>query len=102
MQNMSAWRTRGTNPENATAASNRAFSMLLFARIFVLKQFVQYLPVGTEPMVARWRWVLAQVLPPRLGEIEPDLFVHLLQSVRAGRTDIMRTKLRTDKGELRG
>jgi hypothetical protein len=91
MQNMSAWRTRETNPENATAAANRAFAMLLFARIFVMKQFVQCLPVDTEPMVARRRWVLAQVLPPRLGDIEPDLFVHLVQSVRAGRTEIMRS-----------
>ena len=91
LQSMSAWRTREANSENDTVAANCAFAMLLCARIFVLKQFVRYLPVDTDPTVARRRWVLAQVLPPRLGEIEPDLFVHLLQSVRAGRTDIMRS-----------
>jgi hypothetical protein len=85
MQNM-----RKADPENAAIAANRAFAMFLCARIFVLKQLVRYLPVDTDPTVARRRWVLAQVLPPRLGEIEPDLFVHLLQSVLAGRTDIMR------------
>ena len=90
IQNMSSWRTRKANPENAAIAASCAFAMLLCERIFVLKQLVRYLPVDTDPTVARGRWVLAQVLPPRLGEIEPDLFVRLLQSVRVGRTDIMR------------
>jgi len=90
MQNMSAWRTREANSGNAAAAANRAFAMLLCARIFVLKQFVRYLPDNTDPMVARRRWVLLQVLPPSLGPSEWDLFGRVLQSVRAGRTEIMR------------
>lgn len=90
MQNMSSWRTREANSDKSAAAANRAFAMLLCARIFVLKQFVRYLPDNTDPTVARRRWVLAQVLPPRLGASEWDLFVRVLQSVRAGRTEIMR------------
>ena len=107
MQNLSTWRTREANSERAGAAANRAFAMLLCARIFVLKQFVRYLPEDTDPTVARRRWVLAQVLPPRKGASEWDLFVRVLQSLRAGRTEIMRsfyvdtvTTLTTSRADL--
>jgi len=83
MQGMSAWRT---NDGKCTAAQ-RAFSMLLCARVFVLKQFMRYIPKDTDPAVARRRWVFAQVMPPRLPS--GDMFVNVLQSVRAGRKDIM-------------
>ena len=42
---------------------------------------MRYLPDNTDPTVARRRWVLAQVLPPRLGASDWDLSVRVLQSL---------------------
>jgi len=93
MQTMSSWRAREANPEKAAEAANRTFAMLLCARFFVLKQLVQYLPRDTQPMVARRRWVFAQVLPPRVNDT--DIFVHMLLSLRGGRSDLLQSFMST-------
>ena len=89
---------QGSNPadiEKNGVAADRVFAMLLCARVFVLKQLVQRLPVNTDAKVARRRWVLAQVLPPRLNlDISPknpsdDLFTRVLRALRQADTDMM-------------
>jgi len=86
LQSMSTWH-KGESSEpsiyhkNARAADH-AFTMLLCARTFILKQLVLHLPVNTDVTVARRRWVLAQVLPPRLKTESDDLFVKVLRALR--------------------
>ena len=63
--------------------------MLLCARVFILKQLAQYLPVNTDVMVARRRWVLAQVLPPRLNREDHDVSVRVLRVLWHADTEIM-------------
>jgi hypothetical protein len=91
LQSMSTWH-QGTSAadifKNADAA-DRAFAMLLCARVFVLKQLVQRLPVDTDAIVARRRWILAQVLPPRLTFEDDDLFVKVLRDLQHADTKIM-------------
>lgn len=67
-----------------TQAADHTFAMLLCARLFILVQLVINLPVGTNPTVARRRWVLAQILPPNLqyGGSSSDLFAIMLGSLR--------------------
>jgi hypothetical protein len=88
---MSTWH-QGTSSadisKNAEAA-HRAFAILLCARVFILKQLVQHIPVGTDVIVARRRWILAQVVPPRLKFEDDDLFVKLLRDLWCGDTKIM-------------
>jgi len=63
--------------------------MLSCARIFLLKQLVQHLPVGVDATVARRRWVLAQVLPPCLTLDKEDLFVKVLRRLQHAETNII-------------
>ena len=87
--NMSTWnRTDNANNflQNA-AAAERVFAMLLCARLFILHQYLQEVPVNTDPTVARRRWVLAQVLPPTNAA---DIFVTMVAALRHGDTHIMR------------
>ena len=60
--------------------------MLICARVFVLKHLLDNLPIDTDATVARKRWVLAQVLPPRLGE---DIFTAIVKSIRAASEEDM-------------
>ena len=88
LSSMSTWH-QGTNSADMSKngeAAHRAFAMLLCARVFILKQLVQHLPVGTDVTVARRRWVLAQAVPPRLAFEDDDLFVTLLRDLRRGDT----------------
>ena len=88
---MSAWH-QGTSSADIykdVEAAHRAFAMLLCARVFILKQLVQHIPVGTDVTAARRRWILAQVVPPRLKYEEDDLFVTLLRDLRSGDTQTM-------------
>ncbi|KAF8522268.1 hypothetical protein BU17DRAFT_87361 [Hysterangium stoloniferum] len=79
LQSMSTWNTGDSDGHSKNAKSaDRVFAMLLFVRLFVLKQLVQHLPFNTDATVARRRWVLAQVLPPCLPKGE-DLFSMLNQ-----------------------
>ena len=88
LQSMSSWRTDPESLSNNGAAANRTFAMLLCARLFILKQLVQHFPAETNVTDARRRWVLAQVLPPRLERGE-DLFVKVLRALRNADTDVM-------------
>ena len=69
--------------------------MLLCARIFILKQLVQSLPPLTDATTARRRWVLAQVLPPRLNFGRSDLFAIVLQSLRNASVATMSQTIRS-------
>jgi hypothetical protein len=102
LQSMSTWH-QGTSSsdisENA-AAAHRAFAMLLCARVFILQQLVQRLPNNIEVMVARRRWILAQVLPPRLTFDGDDLFVKVLRDLLHGDARTMLTIARSTLRDL--
>lgn len=107
LQSMSSWH-RGTGTEdisNNVDAANRTFAMLLCARFFVFKQVVQHFPIDMDVTVARRRWVLAQVLPPRLTSEDDDLFVKVLLALRHTDTKItlgiVRSTLRALMAERR-
>ncbi|KAF8351495.1 hypothetical protein F5887DRAFT_211424 [Amanita rubescens] len=76
------------NKHKNVSIANRAFAMLLCARVFVLKQLLDSLPINTDPEVARKRWVLAQVLPPSLQHDE-DMFTIITNSLRRAREEDM-------------
>jgi len=77
------------------AQADRTFAMLLCARLFILTQLVIKFPVGTNPAVARRRWVLAQILPPTLQYGPPsDLFAMVLASLRGVSTKILQKLIR--------
>ena len=81
----STWNKGESSRRNSfqnSRAADRACTMLLCARFFILRRLVLHLPVNTDAMVARRRWVLAQVLPPRLKTESDDLFVKLLWGLR--------------------
>ena len=69
--------------------------MLLCARFFILKQLVQRIPVNTDVTDARRRWVLAQVLPPRLRYHGDDLFVRVLRGLQGAETETMLDVIRS-------
>ena len=87
LQSMRIWGSEDIS-KNADAA-DRAFAMLLRARVSVLKQLLEQLPADTSATAARRRWVLAQVLPPRLDMDEDDLFVKVLRALRHADINIM-------------
>jgi len=67
--------------ENKIAA-DCVFAMLLCARVFILKRFMD------PHMGVAWRrWVLLQVMPPR--SVMCDIFTNLFQSLRSADTDDM-------------
>jgi hypothetical protein len=80
------------------AAADHTFAMLLCARIFILGKFVGHLPLGTDPVTARRRWVLLQVMPRCLRSYFSDIFTVVFRSIRAADTkhmlDIARVTLR--------
>ena len=99
---MSTWHhdiTSANISQNRDAA-HRVFAMLLCARFFILEQFVRHLPVDTNITVARRRWMLAQVMPPRLMFEDDDLFVKLLRDLRFGDTKIMLLIIRSTLRDL--
>jgi hypothetical protein len=88
---MSSWNL-GTEDKHIyinKIATDRVFAMLLCARVFVLKRFMDYLPASTDVGVARRRWVLLQVMPPCLVTTTLDIFTVLVQSLRSADTDDM-------------
>ena len=88
LQSMSSWRNAPPDLSKNGIDARRAFAMLLCARVFILNKLVQHFPAETNITDARRRWVLAQVLPPRLEHSE-DLFVTVLQALRNADTDVM-------------
>jgi len=89
LESMNTWR-QSTAPSDKNAdAAHRVFAMLLCARVFILKQLVQSIPVNTGATVARRRWILAQALPPRLLLEGDDIFVKVLRGLRCADTKIM-------------
>ncbi|KAF8517282.1 hypothetical protein BU17DRAFT_91994 [Hysterangium stoloniferum] len=94
LQTMSTWNTGDSDGHSKNAKSaDRVFAMLLFARVFVLKQLVKYLHFNTDATVARRRSVLAQALPPRSSQEGDDLFVTILRTIRHADTNIMITSI---------
>ncbi|KAM6495491.1 hypothetical protein JOM56_008197 [Amanita muscaria] len=100
LQSMSSWRPEPPNLSNNGAAARRAFAMLLCARVSILKQLVQHFPGKTNVTDARRRWVLAQILPPRLKQSDEDLFVTVLRALRNADTDIMLRMARDLLGDI--
>ncbi|KAF8521957.1 hypothetical protein BU17DRAFT_64682 [Hysterangium stoloniferum] len=92
--------TLGTLPSLSfwSGATDRVSAMLLCARIFILKQFVQHIPVNTDATLARRRWVLAQVLPPHLDFWGDDLFVRVLRTLQ--HADMQIIELKTKRKDL--
>ncbi|KAF8521901.1 hypothetical protein BU17DRAFT_87449 [Hysterangium stoloniferum] len=81
-------------------AADRVFAMLLCARLFILKRFVQHVPVNTDATLARRRWVLAQALPPYLPFGRDDLFVRVLWTLKHADTQIMLDIITSTLSEL--
>jgi hypothetical protein len=77
LPSMSTWHqsTSSADISKNAEAAHRAFTILLYAHVFILKELVQHIPVGTDATVSRRRWILAQVVPPRLKFEDDDLFV---------------------------
>lgn len=104
MENMSNWDGGSdmgeANSTKNVEVANRAFQMLICARIFVLKELIKKLPKGTDPMVARRRWVLVQALPPSLSP-EGEIFNVVITSLRAADTMIMRTLICSMLSEIK-
>ena len=100
---MSAWDAmNGTGEANVTKnaeVANRAFTMLICARLFVLSCIMKNLSTGTDPMVARRRWVLVQALPPFLRR-SGDIFAIVVDSLRAADTGVMRTLISSMLDEI--
>jgi hypothetical protein len=93
MTKMSKWDGDKNNIKNNTKnvdVSSRAFAMLICARVFVLKHLLEQLPSNTDDMVARRRWVLAQVMPPFTPFARDDMFTTIIISLRgAEETDML-------------
>ena len=88
---MNNWDSRSPGDPDSTKSvnvANRAFTMLICARIFVLTQLLQNLPSGANGIQARKRWVLIQALPP-FDEVRGDIFSAVLRSLRAADTSSM-------------
>ena len=82
---MKDWgRSNSPGPPNSNKNVNvtdRAFAMLICARVFVLKRLLENLPMSTSGKLARQRWVLVQVLPPS-ANTGSDIFATVLLSLR--------------------
>jgi hypothetical protein len=92
-----AWNAKDPNNAQQNANStDRVFTMLIWARIFILKQLMDQFPPSTDPLSARRRWVLLQAMPPHqpFHETE-DIFVEILQTLRLGDMDIMQKLIRS-------
>ena len=101
LKSMSTWSTSSLDLSNNTPAAHRTFAMLLCACFFILKQPVKHLPVGTDATVARRRWVIAQILPPRLSHDDDDLFVKVFQNIRGAETRIMLDIIRSSLDNIK-
>jgi hypothetical protein len=92
MQTISTWDSQPTINHgfhrNATTA-DRVFQMLLCARFFVLKKFVESIPDKTKVTDARRRWVLLQATPP-VQRFRNDIFVEILRNLRSADTNDLR------------
>jgi hypothetical protein len=106
---LSDWREVGEDSGHFISraqAADRAFTMLLCSRVFVLKAFIDQIPRNACSQDARRRWILAQALPPQL-ENGGDIFLEVFQSLRKGDTPCMKEfiastikALRTERKDL--
>jgi hypothetical protein len=89
LKSLSNWNQgTGTDRLNGNAvAADRIFAMLFCARAFILQQLVDLTPPFTDAKDVRRRWVLLQVLPPRIRL--DDIFVVIFRSIRAGHGAVM-------------
>ena len=76
-------------------AAKRVFAMLLCGRVFILDQFIRTLPVQTDVLEARRRWVLLQAMPARNSISDCDIFEVLIGSLCNADTDTMLAFIRT-------
>jgi len=103
IQDLSTWNW-GTGPErlsqNATAA-DRVFAMLLCARVFVLKQFLDCIPHPVDVLTARRRWVFLQIMPPCLEiHTTTDVFVEVVRSLRGAHSEEMQAYINSTTVEF--
>ena len=100
----SAWDKTGRNIQQNAGAADRVFTMLLCARIFVLKRLLDRVPLQTDVKAvkaARRRWVLLQIFPP-CWESGHDIFVEVFKSIRFADVDIMQQFIQTTINDLFG
>jgi len=92
MESMSKWdNNTGTSEPDINKnvdVANRAFAMLICARVCVLRHLLKELPKDADAMEARRRWVLVQALPP-CPPFEDDIFTALVKSLRSAPYDAM-------------
>ena len=83
MKIMKDWdKSNSPGPPNSNKnvdVTDRAFAMLICARVFVSKRLLENLPRGTSGKLARQRWVLVQALPP--STTGSDIFATVLLSL---------------------
>ncbi|KIM39923.1 hypothetical protein M413DRAFT_446839 [Hebeloma cylindrosporum] len=99
MMSIISWDATGVT--KTIDVSNRAFDMLICARIFVLKQLLtsSHLPLDEDPMIVRRRWVLVQALPPSARD--GDIFASIVDSLQYADTAVMHTLSNNMLSEIR-
>ncbi|KAK2463898.1 hypothetical protein APHAL10511_004070 [Amanita phalloides] len=80
------------------SAAHHAFTQLLCARIFILKNLLENIPSGTAAAVARRRWVFLQFSPPRVGGA--DIFVAVLRAIRGATPEVLMNIVRDTLAHL--
>jgi hypothetical protein len=85
MSTMSRWSQEVRNADdlqtNAQIAA-RAFAMLLLARAYLFKLFLELMPDGTDVFDARRRWIYLQVMPPSVKHEKMDMFAKVVTCLR--------------------
>ena len=82
-----------TDQNQNTDIAQRVFAMLLCARFFVLQSLLKKLPPGADAMIARRRWVLLQVVPPFVADL--DIFSSVLKRLLRADAAVMNEVTRT-------
>ena len=81
LADLSTWDPNNQKFRDNPTEADRAFTMLLCARVFVFKQFLDRIPLQTDARTARRRWLLLQTLPGRILPGE-DIFAEVLKALR--------------------
>jgi hypothetical protein len=89
LPSISIWNKEGLRRlDDNLQIAEHVFAMVLCARVFVLRELVDRIPLSTNATTARRRWVLLQAAPPSFHP-GGDIFVQLLRSIRGGETETM-------------